>query len=389
MTLALNIKKYYLYSFFAFFSFWLPIFMLYLLKNGLSYTEIMIMAVIGALTQIFLEVPSGVFADFFGRKTTLTMSTIAKAIALLFMFFGNSFVPFLISWIIFGMGRAFESGTNSAFLYDTLRDLKRESEYKKIEGLGFSYGQAGMAVGALIGGFLAVISFKIPIFLTLIAMLIATGITLSFKEPKHHKRSDDRDYFAHLKEAAIFSFNHKKVKLLILFSGIMMALMIISHKFMQPYMEISGVDLKYFGIIYFVWLAIGSLSARYAHVIEKRLGEFWSLMLIPILLAINFLIIGKYVFFYGFVVIGISQVAWGFTTPVIKDYLNKHIKSHHRATVLSLNGFMESIMLALMSPVFGYLADAISLTSALFIEGIIVLVIGIPLVFMIKKRSDK
>ena len=148
-------------------------------------------------------------------------------------------------------------------------------------------------------------------------------------------------------------------------------------------MDLAGFDLKYFGILYFVWLVASAITARYAHEIESYLGEFWTLMSIPIFLALNLLLMGKFMTMWVIMFIMFGEYTYGILSPVINDYINKHVESHHRATVLSLNGFFWNIVLIVMAPIFGYLADAFSFQFALWIEGFFVLIVGLPLVFLI------
>ncbi len=388
MRIESNINKYYWYNFLKVFSFWLPVFTIYFLVSGLNYTQILILAVAQAVFQIIFEVPSGVFADYYGRKTCLIIASILKLSCYSLLYFGNSFSPFLIASSIFGVSMAFKSGSDSAFIYDTLRDLKREKEYKKVEGKAFSYMSAGWAFGALFGGFIADINIKLCLLLTIIPLLAATILSFFFVEPKHHKRSDDRNYFKHLKDAAIFSFNHKRVKWLIVFSGLMAGIMLISHRFFQPYMQASNIDIAYFGVIYFFLLGFCSIAARIAYRIERNIGEFWSLMIIPLLLGAHLILMGKYVFALGILFALAGEFTWGFTRPVVTDYINRHVESHHRATVMSLSGFFQAIVLIIFSPLFGYIADVFAFTTALFFEGIIVLVLGVPLVFILKNSNS-
>ncbi|MFH1505616.1 MAG: MFS transporter [archaeon] len=389
MNLESNFKKYYYYKFFKTLSFWLPIFVIYYLANGLDYSHIMILMVVEAAFQIIFEIPSGVFADFFGRKYALSLAAGLHAVSIFIFFLGNSFWPFLLASAIFGMSLAFSSGSNSAFVYDTLKDLKREKEYKKIEGKGIGFGLLGMGVGSFFGGFIAEVSLKIPIIMTMVASIIAVWISLYFIEPKLHKKSEDTTYFKHMKVAAVFSFKHPSVRWLIIFSGFMMVVMMISHRFFQPYMQLAGIDIKFFGVIYLVWLLICTFGSFYAHKIESKLGEFWSLMIIPLFLGIHLIINGSFVFFLGITVIFMGEFTYGFLRPIICDYINKHVESYHRATVLSFQGFFRSIVLIILAPVFGYLADALTLTNAMIIEGIVALAVGIPVVFMIVKSNKK
>jgi len=348
----------------------------------------MLFSVGSNILQILFEVPSGVFADFFGRKNALVMAAILKVTAICFFFFGNTFWPFLIGWSIFGMSLAFESGSDSAFIYDTLKELKREKEYKKIEGIAFAFVTMGLGIGGFFGGFLSEISFKLPILLTIFAFSGSIIVGLLLKEPKHHKEVDDKKYFKHLKQAAHFAFKHPKVKWLIVFSGFMMFILLTGHKFYQPYMQLVNIDLKFFGIIYLMWLIISSLASWFAQDIEKKLGEKWSLLMITLFAGVHFILIGRFVFFFGIFIIFFAEFAWGFILPVINDYINKHTESHHRATVLSLKGFFKSIVMILLAPVLGYFADVLSLPTALIILGVFTLVIGTFSTVMIL-RSNK
>ena len=388
MPLESNIKKYYLYNFLKMFSFWLPIFILYFLSNGLNYAQIMILIVIQSAFQILFEVPSGVYADYYGRKNSLIISAFIKIVCMAIYFFGNGFLPFSIAAAFFGISLAFESGSDSAFIYDTLKDLKRQKDYKKIEGKAFSYRMLGMAVGSFFNGFLAAISFKIPILINMFTFGLATLVSMSFIEPRCFKKSEDKYYFKHLKEASVFVYKHPKIRWLILFSGIMVTAMLISHRFFQPYMQLAGIDIKYFGVIYSIWLIFSSLSAFFAHRIENKIGELYSLLIIPLLLGLHLIVMGKYVFIYGVLFVLLGEFTWGFLRPVVADYINMHVESHNRATVLSLNGFFQSIALILLSPIFGFFADIFSLTTAMLIEGVIVLILGIPLALVIF-RSNK
>ena len=386
MSLKANINKYYAYNLFTTLTFWLPIWTIYFLNNGLSFTQIMLFTTAASISQIIFEIPSGVFADHFGRKTRLIISTVLKCIYIIFIFFGEGFWIFTMAWVIFGVSRAFESGSTSAFIYDTLKDLKREKDYKKVEGIAFAFTTVGFGIGSLVGGFLAKISLETAIISSLFSFLIALMIAFSFKEPKHHKKLKKRHYFRHLKKATEYTIKHPKVKWLIIFFGVMFAAMVISHRYSQPYMQALRIDVGYFGVIYFVWLLVAAAGAYYAHYVEKKIGEFYSLLMIPILLGIAF-ITRVHIFFFGVIIILLDEFVWGFVTPVVQDYINKRVASHHRATVLSLSGFFQSLLLMIFAPIFGYIADVFAFTTALFIEGVIVLIVGVPLVYIITKKK--
>ena len=87
-----------------------------------------------AFTTLILEVPTGVLADLLGKKKTLLISRLFYVVEIFIIAFFNGFWPFLIAKVISGIGVSLSSGTESALLYDTLKRLKKEKDYKKISG---------------------------------------------------------------------------------------------------------------------------------------------------------------------------------------------------------------------------------------------------------------
>ncbi|MBF0107386.1 MAG: MFS transporter [Deltaproteobacteria bacterium] len=133
-----NIIKFYISKFLRTLSFWLPIMTLYPLSKGLSLTEMSSLVFVQMVAQTLCEVPSGVVADFFGRKNTLILAGIIKACYLVVILLGYGYWIFFTGWLLCGISDAFESGADAAFVYDTLQEMGREQEYSKIEGRGFS-----------------------------------------------------------------------------------------------------------------------------------------------------------------------------------------------------------------------------------------------------------
>ncbi|QEN05927.1 hypothetical protein EW093_14900 [Thiospirochaeta perfilievii] len=69
-----NIKKFYLYKILMGMFFSVPILVLFWQENGLNLTEIMLLQSFFALLTVILEIPSGYFADIYGRKNTLLIA---------------------------------------------------------------------------------------------------------------------------------------------------------------------------------------------------------------------------------------------------------------------------------------------------------------------------
>lgn len=374
-SLQRNISVYYAYKFLKWFAFWVPIYALYFQTKGLSYTELLTLLLIQSVAQIVCEVPSGIFADFFGRKTALMIAAAGKLISIVLMLFGQQFWVFALGWAFFGMHAAFESGADTSMVYDTLKELKREKEYTRIVGNGMMFEMIAMATSAFIGGFIASFSFEYTLMLTAVSFFLATVMSFFFQEPQRHQQASDRNYLKHLSEAGRFAWQHPHVKWLCILSGAMIGGMLITHWYFQPYMQQAGIQLSWFGTIYLVWLGTSAVASRFADRVQHRIGERRSLLLIPILLGIHLLILSTGAHWFGVAGILLNQFAWGFTHPVLTGYIHRHVESHHRATVLSLAGFLQSVC-TVFAPLIGYLIDQSSLSKATLAQGVFMLAIG-------------
>ena len=94
---------------------------LFLLEKGLNFTQI---GVLYALREIIInvfEIPSGIFADTYGRKISLVNSLILYIISFIIFYLSSEFYLFSIAFISFGIGDAFRSGTHKGMIMQYLK----------------------------------------------------------------------------------------------------------------------------------------------------------------------------------------------------------------------------------------------------------------------------
>ena len=276
-NLEKNIKIYYLFNFAKNLTFTLPIFALYFEQIGLTYFHILLVFGLQSFLQVLFEVPSGVMADKMGRKKVLVIYAFLRTSSFLFFVLASGLSFIIIGCMLLGLALAFESGTDSAFIFDTLKTLGREEEYKMVEGKAFSLSLAGWGVASFFGGFLAEYSLQLPFIVTSIILLPLPFISFFFVEPSHFKESGDAEYFSHIFDAAKYAATHPRVKLLILFSSTLIIGMLCVFPIMQPYMKKAGIPLKFFGPVYCLWLFASALGSRFADRIHSKIGEIPSL----------------------------------------------------------------------------------------------------------------
>ncbi len=375
-----NIPKYYLFMSlrYAMF-FFIPIFVIYLKSKGLTLTNIMILQGIYSLLIFALEIPTGALADQLGRKKTIALGSAFASIGLIAYAHASTFQGFIAAEIILALGTVFISGADTALLYDTLKALKKENRFKKIQGNANALGFTCAAATSLASSWLYTISPSLPMLVAAIPFALTIPIALSMREPSHPKTATLRKTTSLIKEGIKFTSTHRQVRWLILYTAVYSSFSFAMFWLYQPFLIDTGLNILYFGPVFAFINLLVALGAYSAHRIEKTIGEKSSLLIIPTLTIIALILLATGQLALGIIAIILGQLAWGYSDPVINDYMNRHIASKNRATILSVNSLARGITGAIILPFTGYIVDAYSLAHAFILSAILLLTINLLL----------
>lgn len=368
--LLANTKKYYLLNFFRECQFIIPVIVLFWQANGLSLSQIMLLQTIYALGIFLLEVPTGSYADRVGRKQSIVLGTFILFIGAVVYSLGTNFWQFAVAELFWALGTCYMSGANSALIYESLKQNKKEKNFKKVWGHVQSFGYLAVGITGIIGGFVAVHSLRFNWVLVSVFMLAMFFVALTLKEPKHLKKIEEKSYFKHVKESFIEAFSNKNLLFLLLFFSLLSAMSRITLWFYQPYLQQSGVDVVYFGFIWASFSLLAIFGSSSAHKLENFLGEKWSLWLMIILYCFGSIFMGFFFVLFGFLFIFMHQFIRGFNKPVLDDYTNRHLDQEKRATLMSIQSLAGSLVFAVLGPIYGWIADKFSLNTALIFTGV-------------------
>lgn len=330
--------------------------------------------------MFLFEVPTGVFADKFGRKKSVILGTLLLSTEPFIYLFAKSYFVFAVSFAISAIGFTFLSGTIEALIYDRLKSKGEESLMKKSMGRYESAGLLAMVIAPIIGSWIAKDlssnQFTILILMTAVTMFIGFAISFFIEDTKK-KRVEEDNPLQVLKEGIKVVKGNKSLIHIVILSMFTSPFTTILIYLFQPYLKEAGVNIALFGTIMALALLSAAIFQRYSYKVEELFGVKRGVFLTTLLPGILYLFMA-YVFspiLSVILFITLKAIA-DVRKPLFSDYKNLHIPSRVRATSLSLITMFTSIYQVVMRLVLGKLAD-ISLSYTFLFMGAVIIVASI------------
>lgn len=372
MHIKHNIIKMYFLKGVLWFMLSMPIIILFFKENGLSLTEIMTLQGAYSLTVALFEVPSGYLADLFGRKACIVFSTIFSFIGFLFFCFFSGFYYFLIAQILVGFAGSLISGSDSALIYDTLLQTNNKDDYAKIEGRNYAIGNFSEATAGIFGGFLAVSSIYLPVYVQTAFIFLSIPIAFTLVEPEitniTSSRNSLQSIFILVKSTL---FESSKLRWLIVYSSAMGVATLSMAWFSQPFFIAIDLPLVLFGIFWALLNFSSGISSYNSHYFSNKFN-YKSLIYFSVIMSLSFFLLGFSIISYGLFFIFIIYFLRGIVTPILRNEINKITSSNIRATVLSVRSFIIRVSFAILAPVLGFIAEHNSLSITFYFLAVVV-----------------
>lgn len=355
----------------------MPVIVLFFRENGLSQSEIFMLQSVFAITAVIFEVPSGYFADRFGRRISMVAGALFWSFGWIIYCFSNGFWQLALAEVILGLALSFVSGADSALAYDTFLALGKKSGYRRFETRNFIAMGATGAIAAIIGGLLGQINLRATVIAQLFIALPLIPVALKLTEPSKQTEDESKELAKSVLKVTKYALHgHKEIKWLILYSAVIGTSTHTMVWLNQPFFQSAGIPIAWFGFIWAALVTAPFLLMRFTDRYEEILGKKRAL--------ISFVIIGA----ASYLIVGLSQTIWtipvllGFSfirtvfTPILKDYLNELVDSSIRATILSVQALAQRLLYAGVGPIIGWVMDFYSLSTALLFSGILYGVLG-------------
>jgi len=362
------------------------VYVTFLIHNGLNLLQVNLVNAVYFLTLFVCEIPTGAFADIFGRKTSFVTACGLMSVSMFIYGLSHSFVGFIIAEIIAAIGTTFTSGAFQAWLVDSLKHYGYEGEYNRIFGRKNLICQIGGGIGAVTGSYLATQNQSLPWFVGGTFLAITTVYAYMIMEEKYFVRGvfSWKKGFHSMRDVALssirYGLNHKAVRFILVITCIQIFAVQALNMYWQPFFRNHNVSEQHLGFIFtgiMIALSVGAFIASKLDCKGKEKKMIIKTQVCTGLIVITMAIIpGLPLMIILFILHEVPRACW---SPLTDSYLQKRIPSRERATVASFCAIAPHIGGAIGLVVSGVIAQFFGISAAWIIAGIS-LIIGALLI---------
>lgn len=383
-----NIPRFYLFTALTALLLWMPIWIVFFRQRGLSLDQIGTLELVGIGLLALAEIPTGVVADTWGRKTSLVIGALLQGLTLLGLLTPVLSPVFLLAYAVWGVSFSFISGAADALIYDSLQADGRAEDFTRIASRYAMVSQAAGGIGAILGGLIAVYDARLCFLLTAVACFTAAGVALTLREPPTGDEAvtDPAGFRTTLVTGLRIASRTPRVRA-ILAMGAMISLFttLLTLTALQPYGQAVGVPVWAFGgLLLGIHLSTLVGSSLAPHLAARFPRE-------RLIVVATTLIAGSYVALWwsaswpALAIFAVAAASSAAIQPLLSAMLNDAIPSAQRATIISLQSLIAMLGLSLIQWTFFAIGQRTTIACALGFCGLLMAILALPPVWTLAR----
>lgn len=371
-------------SYFGITSFWI----LFFIQNGLSLLQIGLLESIFHGTSLLCEIPSGMLADRFSYKTNLYLARLASIVSSILILLGQgNFWIYALAMMVSAWSYNFDSGTSTAFLYDSAVEAGQKERYLQISSFLSGVAEVTRTLGTVVAGFFIHGALAWTYLIAIGLSFLSIILIYLMKEPMAKREINEILTFKKIVLQVRKEWHEKPVLFYWMMTyqlvGTLMCMFYFYYQ--QKISDLAGWQVS-------LVMLIGSGLNLIAVYVASQIGKKWnSNRVFPTLVALTGLAL-LLVFFgtpFAFLLVYLlTDILYAVYQPIYFNDLQGYLPSSVRATMLSINSMLFSLSMIVIFPLTGWLIDRWGLVAVFLVLGLILL-LTYPILRIGLKRMGK
>lgn len=376
-----NISLIYLHTFLSTFILFYICDTLFYIERGLSSSQYISFVGISFLVKLVFEIPFGVLADKYNKKSLLLISNILFIISTVIFIGSHNYFTFLIAIIINSINNSLSSGVVNSILYES---IKNKENFNKVLFYNSFFYNISYMLAMIIGGYIGQnFGLVYTYYFTIITFIFDFIILLIIKVNKPKKINMNNNLLI-LKNAIKEIKSNSYLLNLILTSSILFSGIKLIEESHPEYSANIGISIFIIGI-YTALILVFCIFGSYIGSKANKNKYSIILKINPILSGVCILLVGILNNYFGIIFILLIYIFSESFDNIMISELHNNISSKSRVTVESINQFCLGIFGFLFSMLMTILLKFISISSMYIVIGGIIIAFGLLDIFINSK----
>lgn len=341
---------------------------------GLSLATIVMIGLIAQAGKLVFEIPSSVLADRWHRRNTLIVATILMMVASALLPLATNALEYGLFVVLWTVYYAFKSGTDTAFIFDSLKSLGAENQFQRILARYHSWEYAGLVVSGVIAGWIvSVTNLQVPYWLTILPLTIGVIALWRLPEVRIVEQGERGKWWNHTLHAW-HDIQKNALVWIVVLCAMLLALQLIWYEYYQIYGLVVHTPQLWFGILLAILcsgLIVGAEITRRVRTTKQMVGLFWLVIAATHIVG---LLVAQFAFYL--VVLFVAMVAMQVLYLNFITAINQGVGSTRRATVISLAGSASQLLFLGLAILFRVVTDSRGVQAAFLTASVPLLVLG-------------
>ncbi|MFI6831350.1 MFS transporter [Kribbella sp. NPDC050241] len=358
----------------------------YVREAGLNPLQMVLVGTTLELACFLFEIPTGIVADLYSRRLSIIIGVALIGAGYVLQGLVPAFLAILAAQVLWGLGYTFTSGADQAWITDEIGTDRVGSVMVRSQQVGL----AATIAGIVSAGALGLISLPLPLVLSGAGMILVALVLAAFmREANFHRTpAAERETFREMAD----TFKHglsvarrrpvvRTLVLISLISGLsseafdrLWSVKILDFSF--PTVFGTSDPAFWFAVLALVGTLLSLISSLGLNKLSpERVGASHPngvlalLSLLQVVGVISFALLDH--LWLALAAMWLRTIADTLAWPIESAWLNRHVDSRSRATVISMVSQANAIGQVAGGPPLGALAGRSGLRAALLTSGLI------------------
>lgn len=363
----------------------------------ISGSDIVLKGAFYSIFMMMLQIPASIVIDKIGTRKATILANIFNGLYIILIMCCENLPMLIFAEFISSLCFSLKNISDTALIQYSIPETKKQGEiFSKLEAKGSKGYYVINAITFISSGFLYVINPYIPMIGSLCFTILATFMSLGFRDIKEEKKEiqETQHYIKDLWEGIKFIAKSQRLRSLFLYSGIVWGIFCLMGTYCSSILVDIGTSEQIITIIAAIVSIASALGAKrqlqfHNYFRNKSLSTIlWILTLSILMVGITGIFNISYGITLSIIVIGFILIAFikGISLVLATRYLGNFADERILTQIYAINAISQNLFRAMISFLGSYLLQITNTANSMTIIGIIVLITALGLVTYMKTR---